>query len=249
MSSTYISPPGAGTPDTTGQSAGTTLIVDSSGTAVWKNPESYVLREWDFLVSQDDWQEGVTGSGSEVTQVTTDSSHPGIIKIEAENTGAAAMRAQERDFAIFFGGGYILYETIVNVPTLSDGTNTFDTSFGFGDGFNNTAFTDGIYFRYTNAENSGQWRGVTESGGTQTFVDSSVAVTAGQWYHFSIVINADATSVEFFIDGTSIGTSSTNIPTSAGLIFAITETVGTAARSIQTDYCKFYQELTAPRIG
>jgi hypothetical protein len=226
---------------------GDRLFVDNDGVPEWATASNYTIFEDDFLLGDAPWQSATTGSGSAVAQIAGASNHPGITELTAAGTGAAALRGERRQDAIAFGGGFLRWEGIVNVPTLSDGTNRFDVTAGFGDAFNSSFHDNGIYLYYRDNVNSGQWVGRTENSGSVTDVNSAVAVVGGTWYLLAIEVNAAATSVEFFVNGTSIGTSATNIPSAAGLHFGIDEQVGTTARTFQVDYCRMYQKFTTAR--
>lgn len=227
---------------------GDTLIVNDSGLPVWSSSSDYVLFEDDFLLGDVPWSSSTTGSGSGIAQIAGASNHPGITELTAAGTGACALRSERRQDAIAFGGGFIRWEGIVMIPTLSDGTNRFDVTAGFGDAFNSSFHDNGIYLYYRDNVNTGQWVGRTENSGAVTDVNSGVTVGAGTWYQLAIEINAGATSVEFFVNGTSIGTSTTNIPSAASLHFGMDEQVGSTARTMQVDYCRMYQQVTTSRF-
>lgn len=220
---------------------GSTLTINSAA------PSTYTLFEDDFLLGDVPWSSSTTGSGSGIAQIAGASNHPGITELTAAGTGACALRSERRQDAIAFGGGFLRWEAIVMIPTLSDGTNRFDVTAGFGDAFNSSFHDNGIYLYYRDNVNSGQWVGRTENSGSVTDVNSAVTVGAGTWYLLAIEVNAGATSVEFFVNGTSIGTSSTNIPSAAGLHFGMDEQVGTTARTMQVDYCKMHQTFSSSR--
>ena len=85
---------------------------------------------------------------------------------------------------------------------------------------NNSAFTggsyqDGIWFQSDSAVD-GNWHGHTVNSSTTTDINSSTAVD-GNFHHFKFVLNAAANSCEFFYDGVSFGTSTTNINTGTTL--------------------------------
>lgn len=151
---------------------------------------------------------------------------------------------------ILLGYGAWTFDTIIRVPTLSDGTETFANYIGFGDSATGVP-VDGVLFRYTHSVNSGEWECVTRANGVETASDSGVAVVAGTIARLGIVINAAATSVTFTIDGTTVATNTTNIPTGAGrqtgLVWSIIKSAGTTNRRLDIDFLDVYCELTTPR--
>jgi len=148
------------------------------------------------------------------------------------------------------GGGVLSCTWVINVATLSTGTNTYILYLGLDDGASSEP-SNGVYFVYSNGLNSGNWSGKTAAGGVRTTVNSATAVTTG-WHNLTITVNAAATSVEFFVDGVSIGTSSTNIPTAGGQeispSFLMDYSAGTIpAQALQIDLFYLSQTLTTPR--
>jgi hypothetical protein len=97
----------------------------------------------------------------------------------------------------------------IKVPILS-GTPAFTVKIGMASSAI-AATTNGIYFQYTHSLNSGRWVGTTISSSVSTNVNSTIAVDT-EWVRLGVVVNSTNTSVEFFVDGVSIGTSTTNIP-------------------------------------
>lgn len=85
--------------------------------------------------------------------------------------------------------------------------------FGFGDSTTGD-HTDGIYFEASLATNP-NWRICTASGGTRTKTNTGTAINAFNWYRLRFVVNPAFTSVEFFINGSSVGTHATNLPLGA----------------------------------
>jgi hypothetical protein len=86
---------------------------------------------------------------------------------------------------------------------------------GLGSADLNAAPANGIYFRYTT---NGNYIGVCRSGGSETTLNTGVAASNGTFHTLKFVVNG-TTSVEFFVDGVSKGTITTNIPT-ANLYFS-----------------------------
>jgi hypothetical protein len=66
-----------------------------------------------------------------------------------------------------------------------------------------------------------------------------------------MVANAAGTSITYYVDGVSVGSISTNIPsTSANASepsFAIQKTAGSTSRTYKIDYFEYRNTLTTPR--
>jgi hypothetical protein len=73
-------------------------------------------------------------------------------------------------------------------------------------------------------------------------------VTASVWFRLEAIINAAASSVTFYFDGTSVGTITTNIPTPATAFgCSIIKSAGTTARYLFIDYLRLTQGFTTQR--
>lgn len=225
------------------------------------DPSAFVVLYDDFLT--DRALSGVVGStglrvmtansGSVTDEATLSSARPGQIALatNANSAGACWIRAASlEDGGIVLGGGVTTVEWGIKTPTaVSDGTDTYILYIGLA----NTAATgaeptDGIYFTYTHSVSSGVWVGKTANGSSRTSVVSAVTVEAATWYNLKASIDAAATTVEFFINGTSAGTSSTNIPTGGTyLACGITKSAGTSSRVLAVDWVKLAITLTTAR--
>ena len=98
--------------------------------------------------------------------------------------------------------------------------------------------TDGVFFQYTNTLNGGNFVGTNRQAATSTDVNSTVAATTA-WTRLGIVINSAGTSVEYFVDGVSIGSSALNIPTALLSFAAVIEKQGAnsaTSRNLDIDF-------------
>lgn len=125
---------------------------------------------------------------------------------------------------------------------LSDGTETYQVSAGFTDGAGAaTLGIDAVAFRYTHSENAGNWVAYTRSNSVESVINTAVAVATSTIYELLAKVNAAGTSVEFFINGTSVGTISTNIPTTANRQTAVganlVKSLGTTSRGFELERC------------
>jgi hypothetical protein len=80
---------------------------------------------------------------------------------------------------------------------------------GLGSADLTAAPADGIYFRHITG---GNYIGVCRKASVETTLDTGVAAANGVFHTLKFVVNG-TTSVEFFVDGVSKGTITTNIPT------------------------------------
>lgn len=183
------------------------------------------------------------------------------LKTGTTATGVAGIHIGEPVYyaSLVVGGGVISYKTSINIETLSTVSERFWVGVGYKDGiFGNLGIANAICFIYdeggviTGNTASPNWKIVTCNSSVRTFTDTGVAVSGGAWVKLEILINADATSVEFFINNVSVGTISTNIPSGISKTMIINnqilKTIGTTSRNLYMDYVTYKQTFTTPRI-
>lgn len=100
--------------------------------------------------------------------------------------------------------------------------------------------TDWIGFELDTAVNA-NWRGTCKTGASQTYTAGGVAPTT-TYKSFKFVINGAGTSIEFFIDGVSQGSITTNIPSTNGGNSMMFLTRTNAAKDFAVDY--YYISMT-----
>ncbi len=139
--------------------------------------------------------------------------------------------------ALRFGSGTHRIRWDVKVGILSTVTDRFTARIGFLDSLSGEP-TDGCYFRYCDNVNGGEWEAVTRSNGTETATDTNVAVTTN-WTFFEIEVNAAATQVTFYINGTQVAQNTTNIPSGGARLTGIglsnIKSAGTSASRVFVD--------------
>lgn len=153
-------------------------------------------------------------------------------------TGRSCLLSSATGISLGGAGNVFVYDSGVHTTVASDGTNTFTIIAGLGDTATSATQTDGVFFRYTHTENSGNWSCITRTAGVETSVDSTVALTLGAFQSLRIVVN-DSTNAEFYINYTLVATITTNIPLGAaslGAINGIFKSVGTTSRLLYTDW-------------
>lgn len=174
--------------------------------------------------------------------------HVGIANLRSgTGVGNYASLYQNRSMK-YFGFGEVRFEWNVAVDTLNGGGEEFETAVGLADTRTDAEQAEGVYFLYNIS--STYWQIVTADNSTRTTTTTATAVVADQWYKLAAVINAAGTSVEFFIDGTSVGTHTTNIPTNSarlcGPLAECNKTVGTVT-NFYMYYDYFWMSQTVSR--
>ena len=190
--------------------------------------------------------------GGSTSNVSTNPNHPGIVAIpsvSASDSGIMLSRSSNNGPFITIGGGEITVNFTSDLVALSTVGNRYTAYIGFGDDTFSANPANGIFFSYTDNVNSGNWVINCRAAGVTTAVNTTVAATTG-FHTYGIIINSDATSVSFYIDGTVVGTAiTTNIPTlPISPEFGLTWTSGNTPQ-MQIDLFWFFQTLNNPRPG
>lgn len=207
-----------------------------------------------------------SGAGATTTKSTTTAApnqtvnQIGICQYQTGTTTsgwASHTNDNQGALAFSFGGGAWVYETSIEVETLSTLTEQFRFVTGFATQASVINEVNAIIFTYDSGGlrngtiASPNWQCVTSDNSTRTLTTTAVAVTT-TWTKLRIEINAAATSVAFYINGTLVATHTTNIPTFANSRFLImkqqlVKSAGTTNRSVYCDYLGYENILTTPR--
>lgn len=196
----------------------------------------------DFLgASAVPWTALTNGTGASTNfNTASDADHPGLITLSAGTvaTGRAGVGSNLQDVYVLGSRATSMSTAITLVTNLSTATERYIFEAGFMDGLAGPA--NGVYFRYSDDINAGKWECVCIDAGGTTTADSGITVAAATFYRLEIDVNAAGTSAVFKIDGTTVATITTNIPTGTGervgLVVQQRKTVGTTQRQSRCDY-------------
>jgi hypothetical protein len=194
-----------------------------------------------------DWTNFATGGVNTFTTAATntDGNRVGVLDSNTSTsaTGSAGIGSNAVD-SVVFGTREHRISCTLKIPTLSVAAQTFSVTIGFSDNRTSTTPTDGVYFQYTHGASSGNWTAMSySSGGTLTSATDTGVAADTNWHTFDIVVNKDASTARFYIDGVLKATRSTassdSIPTGSARATAVSvyilKSVGTTARSIYVD--------------
>ncbi len=161
--------------------------------------------------------QGGTGQGGTLLSSAAYSNAIGVFRLTSGTTaltGLALLSPGSVNPTYKTGVYALTYVTRINMSVLSDGTNTYTIRCGLITNAYNANPTNGIFFRYTHSVNSGNYECVCRNTNVETVINTSIApAITTNWDKLEFRINAAGTSVEFFINGVSQGTTITNIPT------------------------------------
>ena len=192
------------------------------------------------------WSGATYNAGAAGTYNTTVVGHPGIGRVSTASStnGGACVRLGNQN--VYTTGGAITVSWKSALTGLSDGTDTYVVEFGLSNASAaNTTITDGVWWRYTHSENSGKWT-INTMNNTSPEVVNTNSTADTNWHVFTFVINSDATSVSFYIDGSEVANSpvTVDIPASTRVIgpfFRILKSAGTTDRFLLMDSFYFQQ--------
>lgn len=194
------------------------------------------------------WASSVSGTVAAINSVAISFNHPGMVQLAkgTDTTGRAGIFLSSN--AVFFStSGFTVYETVIYLPNLADGTDSYTLRVGFGDSVIADQ-TNGIYFQYSQA--NANWLIKTSDGGVQTSTITATPVVAN-FMRLRIEVNAATPLVTYYVNGTSVGTIATNLPNAAGMscapLYSIIGSAGTAARSVSVDYFMYSQVFVTTR--
>jgi hypothetical protein len=164
--------------------------------------------------------------------------HPGVVSMTTSTSAAGRSSLRTDHQAIIFdpASDLTVGEWTIKVPTLSTGSERFQIRCGFLD-VESGAPSEGVYFEYDDAT-AAFWRIGARTGSSGSPTNTATTVTAATWYTLRVELTG-VTSAEFLINGISVGTVSTNIPSGTthdvGLSCHIVKSVGTTSRSMLVD--------------
>jgi hypothetical protein len=233
----------------TGSSNSKVLTSTASGTRSWGyqsevfNPgrEIRMTEEWiqNATTGNLNWMAAVSGTGAAAAINTTmvTAYRPGVVQISTGTTATGRGILHLGTTALAAGGAKIVVETALSLSNVSNGTESYSLRVGLGDNIAAGDHTDGVYFEHNST--AANWQIKTANNSSRTTTDSGVAVSTN-WTKLRFEIAEDGTSVEFFINGTSVGSITTDIPTAATRLSApnirIEKSLGTTARLVHLDY-------------
>lgn len=138
-------------------------------------------------------------------------------KTPATGTNTEGKCAVSTSLQLILGGGILTLEWSMQVPVLSAATDIFRVYAGMTDTLN-AAPTNGICFEYSHGTNSGKWvANVKHALAAAQALDTGITVDTNP-HTFKIIVNANASQVDFYIDGALVATHNTagNIPSGTG---------------------------------
>lgn len=222
------------------------------------NSEQFSHQFWDCDGGAGDWLSTSSGAGATATVLPTDHIG-GSLHVSGEwglgtgttSTGYGAFYRQP--FAGFGDGTAYEFECRATNGALSTGAEEFQMTVGFADTFTTTGQpVDAACFIYRRDVDGDFWVAITRSNSTETKTVTAVAPGGySAMTIFRVSVTADGTSAVFAINGTTVATHTTNIPTGAsrltGMGMKLEKVAGTTARYAYVDWFRLRKTRTAAR--
>lgn len=188
------------------------------------------------------------GAGAGVTLIApTATNRTGVIQLSTGTTATGRIHVGDiTGLPIVLGGGAVTYAAAINIQALSAAAQQrYQLLIGLFDTFTAVNQVDGAYLLYdeggvtTGSTASPNWQRVTAANSVRTITASTTAVATG-WLNLRLEVNAAGTLVEYFVEGVSVGTIATNIPTgitrTMGFGIYLQKSVGTTASLVHADW-------------
>jgi hypothetical protein len=184
------------------------------------------LGPFNLISSGTNWALGSVASG--------ETNRSGIVNISC--SAVAAETSLHTDLnAFLLGGGILTGACSIFFNSICTVTNNFDFVFGYSNTW--PSLGDGPVIAMSLGVSPTFFSCLCYSGGTPTVVVTTVPYAINTWYNLKIVINAAASLVTFFINGVSVGTSSTNItPNKTGIGMRTNQNAGTGPFTTRIDW-------------
>lgn len=177
-----------------------------------------------------------TGAAVSINGTLVSTNRAGIVVTSTGTTTTGRGSAAAGFYKL--GGGAAYFRQDVYFPDLSTVTEEYTFDCGIADqGTTSVTPTEGVWFLYDRLTST-NWIVKNGDGTTTTTTTTSTAVTEDTWIRLEWVLSSANDEIEFFINGVSVATHTTNISTGAGNVrpmFRQIKSAGTTARSCHND--------------
>jgi hypothetical protein len=189
--------------------------------------------------------------GPDTTLITSSTDALGVSALTTGTTATGRCTILMGGSSMLAGIAALTFTTRVTVSATPTFSQNYIAYVGFQDNTASGASTDGIYFTIDRTLSTTNWYAVTRSNGAQTATNTGVAVSALTFAKFGISVNAAGTSVAFTINGSTVATITTNIPSGAGRWFdhgfKIEKSAGTTPSLLYVDYIQWCTTYSGTR--
>lgn len=183
-------------------------------------------------------------AGANFNPGTGVSSHPGIGTVSFAN-GSVGDRGGVigAPTSIVIGADAITYTIWVNFQTLATVSDDYVFFCGLSDNTNGDG-NNALEWRYSRTTDT-HWEAVSRQGaGSETKTTTATTVSTSTWYKLSMTLNAAGTSAVYALNGSTVGTHTTNLPNAAiGPVCYARRTAGTTNSVNIFDLDAYYLQI------
>jgi hypothetical protein len=248
--------PGSGITSTYNDTANTLTISATGGSSPTPQSLFNVRDEGCLSINSAYGSYATAGTGAAWSSFPTDgvaTSCAMRLNLGTTTTGSGSITSGNGN-VITLGGGVVTFTERMKINTLSNATDTYTIRVGIMDtGTTPGESVDAVYLRYTHSVNGAEWQCVARNNSVETgsVVDTNVLADTS-WNTYQIVVNAAATSASCFINGTNVGTVTSNIPATStratGWGLNVLRSAGTASLdAVAHDYGDISYSYTTAR--
>ena len=197
------------------------------------------------------WNATALASGTVNTYRAAVANHPGILMIRshATNANSGGVLYTAVNATAFLLAGYEVTELVFK----TEYTSNLLMRFGFQDSGTTSAPTDGAYIDVSGTT----LQGICVAATSATATGSTYTISASTWYRAKIVVNSNATRVDFYLysaAGAELWTNNVTatIPTAAGQetghgVVAYNTNPGSQREILDVDYLGYYYNVALTR--
>ncbi|MBK6546391.1 MAG: hypothetical protein IPG12_14135 [Saprospiraceae bacterium] len=185
-----------------------------------ENPKELKIRSPLYSITAADYSEWgfTTATGTIGQQTSSSNTFAGMYIGGSANTQYEICYHLKTGLFTYFGNAHIYTNSSINIPTLSDATDTYTYEYRICNSptTGNTAINNSVGIRYTHGTNSGKFLGFSkDNGGTETTLDLGITVATNTNYDLRIEIDKARSEVHYYIDGVAVGRIYANLPNAA----------------------------------
>lgn len=175
-------------------------------------------------------------------QFTTDTNHPNVVEMTTGTVTSGGWTLSQHGSSNTAGAsGWgvktgMVVDWLYNIPVLSGATNTFRDSIGLFDNIGTSAIVNGVFVTLDSNSDTHWAINSCKASTCQGNTASSLVATTG-WHHITAVATS-ATSVTYYVDGTSIGTTNTtaDMPVTFNMTPSIRRVASAGCAAVGTCY-------------
>lgn len=198
-----------------------------------------VLTSDPVVLGKESWSSAINSASFGASTFPSEVNHPGILNLSETSTTYNGLVLGDPDSTFDFESPFII-EKVVRITTLGSTNAEYFFGLAVANSASSVQKRIGIY---GDCNGPSLWHGETADGAANTSSGATAAIVADTWYKIKIVF--DGTTVEWFVDGVSLGTTTATLPAGLGNLVMLGRRNGAGDNaSWHVDYSSFDYEVT-----